>query len=123
MSTRRGLIIFSILSWVVIFLINDAHAKSCLWKVTSDNSILYLQGSIHVLKPENYPLASAIEAAYADSDVLVFETDIKAMSEPETQKKIMAKAFRTKPRRNCSTHSSPPRHPAWAWGWPSVDRL
>lgn len=93
MITRRGFILFSLLALTALLPPTDSFAKSCLWKVTSDNSTLYLQGSIHILKPDNYPLAPEIEAAYADSDVLVFETDIKQMSEPETQQKIMAKAL------------------------------
>ena len=69
------------------------QAESCLWKATSDHGTLYLQGSVHLLTTEDYPLDPAIEAAYAKSDTLVFETDMKAMLAPETQQLIMSKAI------------------------------
>jgi uncharacterized protein YbaP (TraB family) len=68
-------------------------AKSCLWKVTSETGTLYLQGSVHVLKADSYPLAPAIEEAYAASETLVLEVDMKEMASPEVQQRIMAKAM------------------------------
>lgn len=76
-----------------LLLAASVRAESCLWKATSDRGTLYLQGSVHLLSTEDYPLAPAIEDAYADSDVLVFETDMKAMATPETQRLIMSKAI------------------------------
>jgi uncharacterized protein YbaP (TraB family) len=74
------------------------QAESCLWKAASDRGILYLQGSVHLLKEEDYPLDPAIEEAYANSEVLVFEADMKAMLAPETQQLIMSKAVLPDPR-------------------------
>ena len=74
----------------LLFLGLGADAKSCLWKATSDAGTLYLQGSVHILKADAYPLAPAIEQAYAASDAVVFETDMAAMLRPETQQAIMA---------------------------------
>jgi uncharacterized protein YbaP (TraB family) len=71
----------------------SVQAESCLWKATSDRGTLHLQGSVHLLTAEDYPLDPAIEAAYAKSDTLVFETDMKAMLAPETQQLIMSKAI------------------------------
>ena len=76
-----------------VLLTISIQAESCLWKATSDQGTLYLQGSVHLLTADDYPLDPAIEDAYAKSDVLVFETDIKAMLAPETQQLIMAKAI------------------------------
>lgn len=69
------------------------QAGSCLWKATSTNGTVYLQGSVHLLTDGDYPLDPAIEAAYAKSDTLVFETDLKAMLAPETQQLILARAL------------------------------
>jgi uncharacterized protein len=52
------------------------EGKSFLWKVQSQTSTLYLLGSIHFLKQENYPLHPAIEKAFAQSTILVVEADI-----------------------------------------------
>jgi len=54
-------------------------ARNSLWKVEGRTNAVYLLGSIHVLKRENYPLAAPIEAAYTNSQVLVFETDMDQM--------------------------------------------
>lgn len=52
------------------------EGKSFLWKVQSKTSTLYLLGSIHFLKQENYPLNPVIEKAFAQSSYLVVEADV-----------------------------------------------
>lgn len=49
--------------------------KSFLWSVRSETATVYLLGSIHVAKPELYPLHPSIEAAFDRSDTLVVEAD------------------------------------------------
>ncbi len=93
MYTKRSFIKCCALTLVVTLLASGSIAKSCLWKVTSTTGTLYLQGSIHVLAKESYPLAPAVEAAYAESDVLVFEVDMNEMNKPEVQQRIMLKAI------------------------------
>jgi len=51
------------------------EAGSLLYKASSDQSTVYILGSIHLAKPEFYPLDKAIERAYEQSDVLVVELD------------------------------------------------
>jgi len=51
-------------------------AKSVLYKVSSPTSTVYVLGSIHLAKPELYPLKKPIESAYKASDVLVVELDV-----------------------------------------------
>lgn len=93
MTTRRGFIKSCTFALVATTLATGAMAKSCLWKVTSETGTLYLQGSIHVLKADSYPLAPAIEEAYAKSEVLVLEADMAEMTSPKTQQRIIAKAM------------------------------
>jgi uncharacterized protein YbaP (TraB family) len=47
-----------------------------LWEVTSVTNKVYLFGTVHAGKMDWYPLATAIEEAYADSTVLVVEADV-----------------------------------------------
>jgi hypothetical protein len=65
-------------------------SKSCLWSVGNGTATVYLLGSLHFLKSDAYPLAPAIEKAYAASQKVVFETDIGAMADPEIQAKMLA---------------------------------
>jgi uncharacterized protein len=52
-----------------------APKKLFLWKVTSPESTVYLYGSIHLAKPEIYPLNQEIETAFAKSNSLALEFD------------------------------------------------
>jgi uncharacterized protein YbaP (TraB family) len=63
--------------------------KSCLWTVDSQSNKIYLLGSLHLLKSNAYPLAAVIEKAYADSRVIIFETDIAALQAPGVQAKLL----------------------------------
>ena len=63
--------------------------KSCLWTIDSQSNKIYLLGSLHLLKPNAYPLAAAVEKAYADSRVIIFETDIAALQTPGVQAKLL----------------------------------
>jgi uncharacterized protein YbaP (TraB family) len=63
-----------------------------LWKLEGKSNVVYLLGSIHLLKPENYPLAAPIETAFTNSGIAVFETSIDKMHDPETQARLGEKA-------------------------------
>jgi len=60
--------------------------KSFLWKVQSKTSTLYLLGSIHILKKENYPLGEKIENAFNQSGVLGVEANITDTGKMDLQK-------------------------------------
>ena len=67
----------------------EQAAKSCLWTVETPSNKIYLLGSLHLLKQDTYPLAAAIEKAYAASRILIFETDIAALQAPGVQAKLL----------------------------------
>ena len=69
-----------------------AQAAS-VWKVTNGENVTYFGGTVHILKPENFPLPAEFDKAYAESDKLVFETDIEGLESPEFQQKVMAEVF------------------------------
>ncbi len=66
--------------------------RHSLWKVEGKSNVVYLLGSVHVLKPENFPLPAPLESAFSNAQVAVFETDVEKLAEPETQEKLMSKA-------------------------------
>lgn len=49
--------------------------RNTLWRVSDEDSHLYLLGSVHALRERDYPLPEAIEAAWRDSEILVLELD------------------------------------------------
>jgi len=72
--------------------------KSCLWKVTSPNqakNAVYLLGSIHLLKPENYPLKQSLLTAFENSQILLFEINLDSAETPEMQQFLLAKGMYT----------------------------
>ncbi len=62
-----------------------AGEKSLLWAVRSESGIVYLLGSIHVATKDLYPLKKSIEDAYRQSDSLVVEVNVDAVSPEKTQ--------------------------------------
>lgn len=50
-----------------------------LWEVTDGRGTVYLLGSIHVLRPETYPLDDAIYEAFDASEVVAFELHLDSV--------------------------------------------
>jgi uncharacterized protein YbaP (TraB family) len=63
-------------------------SKSCLWTVQTPSNKIYLLGSLHLMKPDDYPLSASMNKAYAESQMVVFETDLEAMQQPAMLMKI-----------------------------------
>lgn len=55
-----------------------------LWKAQGEAGTVYLLGSFHLLKADDYPLHPQVEAAYAQAGRLVFEIDPAEMTDPKT---------------------------------------
>ena len=60
-----------------------------LWRVDSDNTHIYLLGSIHVGSSGMYPLDYRIMTAYDDSRSVAFEVDMTKVDPMEMQKYVM----------------------------------
>jgi uncharacterized protein len=50
-----------------------------LWELTHEGRTLYLLGSVHLLRPDVYPLDDAIYAAFNEAEVVAFELDFDEM--------------------------------------------
>lgn len=61
---------------------NIAPPVPLLWKVSDADNSVYLLGSFHLLKPVDYPLSKDVDAAFADSQALVFEIPPQEMGSP-----------------------------------------
>jgi len=67
----------------------DLHS---FWELHGKYNTVYLLGSIHVLRPADYPLAAPIMAAYAQAGALVMEVDLDAVDLSEVQKDLLQAA-------------------------------
>ena len=61
-----------------------------LWRVTSDTGRAFILGSIHLAKPDLYPLPEVMETSFQQSDVLVVEADITAVDQGKLIRWIQA---------------------------------
>jgi uncharacterized protein YbaP (TraB family) len=67
--------------------------RALLWKVSDADNSLYLLGSFHALKPDDYPLPATVQAAFADAERLAFEVPPAEMQSPQLAG-LMLKAAR-----------------------------
>ncbi|MFL2839872.1 MAG: TraB/GumN family protein [Pseudohongiellaceae bacterium] len=64
-------------------------AETSVWRVSDGNNTVYLGGTVHLLRPSDYPLPEEYEQAYQASSELYFETDISSMSDLSVQAQML----------------------------------
>lgn len=69
--------------------------KPLLWKVSDADNSIYLLGSFHLLKADDYPLAPSAYAALEDSAQVVFELSPAEMNDPSLGQRMAQAAMRT----------------------------
>lgn len=62
----------------------EAHPVT-LWRAQGVNNVVYLLGSIHLLREQDHPLPTVIDAAYEDAEVLIMELDMDDIDGMATQ--------------------------------------
>lgn len=67
--------IFATLFSYPVFADQSGHPVT-LWQVQGAHNSIYLLGSIHLLRPQDYPLPAVFEKAYDDAEVLIMEVDM-----------------------------------------------
>ena len=71
----------------------SAPERHSLWKVEDGTNVVYLLGSIHLLKPDDYPLPLAIERAFTKAQVVAFEVDLGKMQGMDAIMKLATKSL------------------------------
>lgn len=66
-----------------------ALADTSVWEVSRGDARLYLGGTIHALRPSDYPLPGEFQYAYAAADEIYFEVDLKAALDPAFQATVL----------------------------------
>lgn len=72
----------------LVLLSSTSFAQSSVWKVTRGDQLLYLAGTIHVLRPADFPLPAEFEQAFAASSRIVFETELARLQSSEMQQVV-----------------------------------
>ncbi len=63
-----------------------------LWKVSDADNAIYLLGSFHLLKEDDYPLSTDVDAAFADVARVVFEVSPEELASESTASGFLAAA-------------------------------
>jgi uncharacterized protein YbaP (TraB family) len=80
-----------ILMLVALCFCASAAAQSSVWKVSRGDSVLYLGGSVHVLRANDFPLPKEFDTAFANSGLLVLETNLDEMTDPVALQRMVAR--------------------------------
>ena len=67
---------------------NAVLAESSVWKVDNGKHEIFLAGTLHVLKPEDFPLPEQFQTAFKQSDDVYFEVDMARFGSLEVQQKL-----------------------------------
>ncbi|MDR7099113.1 uncharacterized protein YbaP (TraB family) [Lysobacter niabensis] len=66
--------------------------KPLLWKVSDSDNSIYLLGSFHLLKADDYPLSTDVDKAFADAEKVVFEVPPAELGDPSLGQKMQQMA-------------------------------
>jgi len=78
----KKLIIFCTVIFCLFFFVSAPapnDSVSSVWIISKDGNSLFLGGSIHILRNEDFPLPKAFDLAFERSSMLVLEADIEQM--------------------------------------------
>ena len=64
-------------------------ADTSVWEIKSASDTLYLGGTVHLLRPGDYPLPDEYEQAYQAASEIYFETDLNSMSDMSVQVQLL----------------------------------
>jgi uncharacterized protein YbaP (TraB family) len=88
-SARLGLMLCALLLCVATRADGALHS---LWELHGKHNTVYLLGSIHVLRPSDYPLAPAVLEAYGNSKSILMEVNVEEISSAQVQAEMLASA-------------------------------
>jgi uncharacterized protein len=87
--SRPGLVLGGLLLCVTVRADGALHA---LWELHGRHNTVYLLGSIHVLRPSDYPLSPVMLEAYRDAKSLLMEVNLQEISSAQVQAEMLGSA-------------------------------
>jgi uncharacterized protein YbaP (TraB family) len=88
-TSRLGLILLGLLLCVTVRADGALHS---LWELHGKHNTVYLLGSIHVLRPNDYPLAPVVLDAYTHAGSLLMEVNLDEINSEQVQAEMLASA-------------------------------
>jgi uncharacterized protein YbaP (TraB family) len=68
-------------------------SNASVWEVSKNGNTLFLGGSVHLLRVEDYPMPAAFDYAFDNSAILVVEADVDRLSDTEIAEYQNAKSM------------------------------
>lgn len=72
-----------------LLLSTNTMAQSSVWVASKGEAKVFLGGTVHLLRPSDYPLPAPFENAYTEADELYFETNVTGLGDMAVQAKMM----------------------------------
>ena len=66
-----------------------ASADTSVWEIGFNSNTTYLGGTVHLLRPSDYPLPEEYEEAYQASSEIYFETDLNSLNDLSVQTQLL----------------------------------
>jgi uncharacterized protein YbaP (TraB family) len=94
---RRSLIRWRLLGLALSCVALSASVRAdgplhALWELHGKHNTVYILGSIHVLRPSDYPLAPAVLHAYSDAASILMEVNLGEIDVQRMQTELLASA-------------------------------
>lgn len=89
------------------------YSEAAVWVAKKSGNTVYIGGTIHLLRPSDYPLPQEYQVAYLNADKIFLEADVSVMEDPAFQGKIMEMLF-YRDGRNLKSELSPEAYQALA---------
>ena len=86
-------IFFALVCWAIALPSRADSTTHCLWELHGRHNTVYLLGSIHVLRPSDYPLAPAVLEAYTTRTVAGDGDQSAEMDSEGMQSEMLASAM------------------------------
>jgi len=86
MNLRKFIFGFALLVGLFTACASSGYAKpnnAALWEISKDGKTVFLAGSIHLLRSQDYPMPAAFDSAYKKSSMLVLEADVDRLADPD----------------------------------------
>src|SRR5258708_3040979 len=90
LSTRLGLALCGVLLCVAVRADGALHS---LWELHGKHNTVYLLGSIHVLRLQDYALAPGVVEAYGNGKSVVMEVNLEEISSAQVQAEMLSSAI------------------------------
>jgi uncharacterized protein YbaP (TraB family) len=87
--SRLGLALGGLLLCVTVRADGALHS---LWELHGKHNTVYLLGSIHVLRPSDYPLSPVMLEAYRDAKSVLMEVNLQEISSQQVQAEMLGSA-------------------------------